>query len=292
MAAAHLEGAYLLEAHLEGAALDGAHLEGASLMDAHLEGKNMNVDDLERIHKWNSDFPPTLHPAQLNRAFFNTATELDDITLGDKQFGFVTVADVRWDGVNLANVNWTQVNILGDEFQARSRKRIGNVNEFQIAVRANRQLAVALQSQGLNEEAARFAYRAQVLYRSVLWQQILQKNVSIWQRIQKLGSFLLSSFLYILSGYGYRPGRSLISYLVVIFGFMGLYLLNSHFVAPHLSWDEALVLSVSSFHGRGFFSQNITLGDAYARLAAFEAFVGLLIEVSLIATFTQRFFTK
>jgi len=49
---------------------------------------------------------------------------------------------------------------------------------------------------------------------------------------------------------------------------------------------------VSSFHGRGFFSQNITLGDTYARLAATEAVIGLVIEISFIATFTQRFFGK
>ena len=50
------------------------------------------------------------------------------------------------------------------------------------------------------------------------------------------------------------------------------------------------MLSVSSFHGRGFFPQSITLGDTYARLAAIEAVFGLLIEISFIATFTQRFF--
>jgi hypothetical protein len=47
---------------------------------------------------------------------------------------------------------------------------------------------------------------------------------------------------------------SLIAYLVIIFGFMRLYLLIAQVTAPHLSWDEALVLSVSSFQGRGFFS--------------------------------------
>jgi hypothetical protein len=82
------------------------------------------------------------------------------------------------------------------------------------------------------------------------------------------------------------------AYLVVIFGFMGLYLLNAHGAAAHLSWDEALVLSVSSFHGRGFFLQNVALGDAFVRLAAAEAALGLLIEVSFIAIFTQRFFGK
>jgi hypothetical protein len=59
-----------------------------------------------------------------------------------------------------------------------------------------------------------------------------------------------------------------------------------------LTWDEALVLSVSSFHGRGFFLQNVTLGNPYARVAAAEAVLGLLIEISFIATFTQRFFGR
>jgi len=70
---------------------------------------------------------------------------------------------------------------------------------------------------------------------------------------------------------------------------MYLYLLNAHFATPHLRWDEALVLSVSSFHGRGFFTQDVTLGDTYARLAAVEAVIGLFVEISFIATFTKRF---
>lgn len=76
----------------------------------------------------------------------------------------------------------------------------------------------------------------------------------------------------------------MLAYLIVIFGFMGLYLLNAHFVTPHLRWDEALVLSVSSFHGRGFFSQDISLADTYARLAATEAVIGLVIEISFGAS--------
>ena len=174
--------------------------------------------------------------------------------------------------------------MLGDEHEARQTTRTGKrknsvtrLEEFEAAVRANRQLAVALREQGLDEEAARFAYRAQLLQRVVL----------LWQG--KFGPYLFSLLLDLLAGYGYRPGRSLMAYLVVIFGFMGLYLLNAHGAAAHLSWDEALILSVSSFHGRGFFLQNVALGDTFARLAAVEAVLGLLIEVSLIATFTQRY---
>jgi hypothetical protein len=57
-----------------------------------------------------------------------------------------------------------------------------------------------------------------------------------------------------------------------------------------VNWYEALVLSVSAFHGRGFFQPLQNPGDPVAILAAAEAVIGLLIEISFIATFTQRFF--
>ena len=107
-----------------------------------------------------------------------------------------------------------------------------------------------------------------------------------------LVAWLFSWLLNLISGYGYRPWRSVITYIVVICAFAGAYLLNAHFVAPHLTWDEAVVLSVSSFHGRGFFPSGISLGDTFARLAAGEAIVGLFIEIVFIATFTQRFFAR
>jgi hypothetical protein len=63
--------------------------------------------------------------------------------------------------------------ILGDELVAEQKNKPdgtmkdhqARLNEYRAAVRANRQLAVALQA--LNEEAARFAYRAQRLQRIV-----------------------------------------------------------------------------------------------------------------------------
>ncbi len=44
------------------------------------------------------------------------------------------------------------------------------------------------------------------------------------------------------------------------------------------------------FHGCGFFATAFQPGDPQAGLAALEAVFGLLIEISFIATFTQRFF--
>ncbi len=151
---------------------------------------------------------------------------------------------------------------------------------YEAAVRANRQLATALRSSGLNEHADRFAYRAQILQARVL-------------RFQgKPGRWLFSRFLDGLAGYGYRPGRSLTAYLLAILGFGIVYYLLGQVVGPHLSPLGAFIFSMTSFHGRGFFPGGIGLDDPITVLAALEAFVGLVIEVSFIATFTQRFFAR
>jgi hypothetical protein len=313
---AHLEGATLAYTHLEGTNFLDAHLEGAKLDSSHLEGKSFAADDpyWQRIRQWMPDFPATLAPANLRGAYFDAATVLNDAVLVDTQHGAVQVADARWGGVNLAVVpDWspfTERHIpLGDERVAwawkaapfseseaerkRPRKQRtqtrqdhvarqaqARLDAFQVAVRANRQLATTLRAQGMNEQADYFAYHAQVVQRAVLRQQ------RKWGRA--FGSWLLA----VVSGYGYQPVRSIIAYVVIISLFAGAYLLNGQFAAPHLSWDEALVLSISSFHGRGFFSTGITLGDTLARLAAGEAIIGLLIEITFIATFTQRFFAR
>jgi len=39
---------------------------------------------------------------------------------------------------------------------------------------------------------------------------------------KKFGQFSFSLFLALLAGYGFRPVRSLITYLIIIFGFMGV----------------------------------------------------------------------
>ena len=178
--------------------------------------------------------------------------------------------------------------MLGNEQKARQGKAISldensivtyNTYNYGDAVRANRQLAVALQSQGLNEDAARFAYRAQKLQRIVL------------RRQRKFGQYLFSGFLDLLAGYGYRPSRSVVWYLVTIFAFALTY-----FAIGHLPFfPDAFVFSLTSFHGRGFFpglGSTNTLHNPLVVIAAFEAVIGLVIEISFIATFTQRFFGR
>ena len=161
-------------------------------------------------------------------------------------------------------------------------------DEYEQAVRANRQLAVTLQGQGLNEEATRFAYRAQILQRRALGFQAGLLHANLKQRVQVLGAWLFSWFLFLLAGYGYKPGRSFLAYLLVIGAFLLLYL----HLDSHLAWYEALVVSMTAFHGRGFSPSTFSPGDPLSIASAIEAFVGLIIEVTFIATLTQRFFNR
>ncbi len=296
-AAVHLEGAVLSEAHLERAELYMAYLERADLYKAHLANASLRKAHLEGASLRNAylvyaDEPRQqksaleLLPADLRAAFFDRTTDLRNIFLGDERHGFVRFADVQWDGVNLAMVDWAAIKILGDEEKARRAVYSGknaqdvHITDYRDAVRANRQLSVALQSQGLNEEAAHFAYRAQLLQREVLK---LQKRVD---------AYLFSIFLDLLAGYGYQPVRSVISYLIVIALFSVIYFILGETAGPYFSPLGSLVFSLTSFHGRGFFPGGIPLDDPITVAAALEAIVGLTIEISFIATFTQRFFGK
>ena len=78
----------------------------------------------------------------------------------------------------------------------------------------------------------------------------------------------------------------------MITGFaLSYYLLGLSDVGPHyLTWNEAFVVSMTAFHGRGFFADQFHPGDPQALVAAFEALIGLIIEITLIATLTRRLF--
>ena len=301
IAAVHLEGAVLSETHLEKAELYMAHLEradffkahlaGASLRKAHMEGTSLRQAYLVALDEHYNDrwqdmatTIPMIPPADLRAAFFDSVTDLRNIHLGDVEHGFVRLADVHWADVNLAIIDWSLMKMLGDEGRAhavaRDKKsdKENSIESYREAVRAYRQLAVALQAQGLNEEAAHFSYRAQVLQREVVKLQ------------GKVGTYIFSLFLDTLAGYGYKPARSIFAYVLVIVCFAILYFILGHVVGPVLSPLGSLVFSVTSFHGRGFFPGGIKLDDPITVMAAVEAIIGLTIEISFIATFTQRFF--
>lgn len=275
--AAHLEGAVLLSADLRGVNLVAAHLEGSDLNLANLQYADLSEARLERA----SLSEANLEGASLESAYLDSATRLDAVALeGAKLSG------VHWGGANLAAIDWSDVRVLGEELDARRRRSVDGRRkpaaerrrQFADAVRTYRVLTSVLVDQGLEADAARFSYRANVIQRKALFVE------------RRLGSYAFSWILNSLAGYGYRPGRLLLWYIGVVGVFMGLYMLTGQVYSPHVRWDEALVLSVSSFHGRGFFPQTITLGDPFAHLAALEAVIGVFIEAGLIATLQKALF--
>jgi hypothetical protein len=141
-------------------------------------------------------------------------------------------------------------------------------------------LRAQLRAQGMSEQADRFTYRAQKLQQT---RYRLQRRYGQW---------FFSWLLYLLVGYSYRPIRSLIAYVLVILSFAAAYFALGGANGQALSWNEAIVSSMTAFHGRGFFQIAFQPGDLQAAVAAAEAVIGLLIEITLIATFTQRFFAR
>jgi hypothetical protein len=167
MAAVHLEGASLKRTRLEKAVLYKAHLERANLFRVHLLGANVVEACLQQAN---------LRQAHIQGSFLEGCILSDEGRVGP------WILNVNWERTDLAIINWSQVNMLADEYEARQKGhdhpwqdgdiyvggRDTRIGLYERAVRANRQLAVALQTQGLNELAARFAYRAQKCQRIVL----------------------------------------------------------------------------------------------------------------------------
>ena len=328
MAAMQLQHADLKGAYLEGSSLEYANLEGADLRTCHLEEVNLGVANLqgaycEQAHLERAD----LWFAHLEGAFlWNTYVQgarfyeahlegahLDRLVLADENKVGPRLVDIHWGDANLAVVDWSQIRILGEEHEARQKvgasmvspinisstmgveyeaqqkeregkvkDRQTRVSEYEVAVRANRQLALALQGQGLNEDAARFSYRAQVLHRKAMG----------LQGLPKLGQYLFSLLLAALTGYGYRMWRIIVVYALVNVLFASLYYLFGMFYAPpHLAWTQALIVSVTAFHGR-VFSSAFLPGSPQSTVTAFEAVTGLVFEGVFIAMLTQRFFGR
>jgi hypothetical protein len=267
LAGTELRGAAMWRGDLRGANLAGAHLEGVDLTEAHLEGANL-------AGAW-------LHGANLTRAYFDSATNLENIVVGGDG-GSMVVADTRWNGVNLAVFDWSRLRILGDEDLAcaadQGQGPMTPVEAWRNAARASQQVTLELRARGMNEEANHFAYRTQVLQRQTFRRMGLPA----------LGRYLFSGLLGTLCGYGYRPGRILAAYILVIVGFMFCYWI----LGPSLSLREAFVVSMTAFNGRGFFPGKFSAQDPLALVSTAEAFIGLIIELILIATITQRLFNK
>jgi hypothetical protein len=311
----NLKGVRLRRARLQGANLTRANFEDADLVNiegrdadfgfANFTGALLVSSDLTHGHFRGA----TLSHVQLRHAQLSgtglykvdlrganlTGAHMDESTVlaGAALDSCTQVADVIWNGALLAGVDWARLTMLGDEQLARtlvgpagqSIPRALRLERYEAAVRAYRQLAMALRDQGLNEDADRFAYRAQVLQRVVLRRQ--------WS----WGRWLFSWLLAALAGYGYRLSRILIAYGLVLIVFAAIFLSVGLPLAPgtHLTTLQAVMaalqMSLTAIHGRVFFEQ-LWLGSTLAWAAAVESVFGIVIEGVFVAMLIQRFFAR
>lgn len=299
---AHLEGAYLWEAHLEGANLLEAHLEGARLIEAHLEGAKLWGTHLEGANFIEASFDRT---SRLNSAHLN----------------HVSLDQVTFDNTNLTVVTWKEVRKLGDELRANRR------HEYSAAARAYRALSVTLRNQGITD-AARFHYRSEVMERKALFRETGHRlfSRSFYLAPLSFARWLVSWVLGTFMGYGDYISRLFLTYAGVVVAFAAVYLgLTYQPAAGHplavlpwprafaaVSWVrdlvsfwlvrvpaaysvastkykfDALVFSVTAFHGRGLQVQPWSQQDAVIWWAGVEAVLGLLIEALFVAAFARR----
>ena len=167
--------------------------------------------------------------------------------------------------------NWRDISFQWSNESQRLRATLRD------AVTANQRLAAELHSRGLNRVGDNFAF-------------IARRHERMLKRVEgNVSSASLDAFLEMLCGYGYRVGRVIMWYLAVVAGFTLLF----HYIVPgHLGWLTSLVLSVTSFHGRGFsgvFSSSSTIPLTVGVLAVAESVLGLIVEATFVATFVRRF---
>lgn len=325
--AAHLEGACLFRTRLDGAILAVAHFEGSDCRAAHFEGAGMDGVHLEGFtadnpptsKRWIADFSgpvgetkqvaflTPLPATSLRLAYFDAATQFKPASIGNKRTGYISIVDARLKELNLTRVDWSTVSMLGDERLAYSdftlwgtrRTLTSRIAGLKIAARASSQLAIVLSEQGMADQGTNFQYRALILQRKVMWFRIRTGKMKF------IIPFLLSWLLFILTGYGYRMWRLLLTYILVVVAFAAGYVFTSQTCTimlppdhsgilacnPKSSWINYILISVMALHGR-VFSQQFVLGSAQSILTAIEAIVGLVIEGIFIAMLTQRVFNR
>jgi uncharacterized protein YjbI with pentapeptide repeats len=267
-----LHDARLRLANLSSANLQNANLTHAHCRNASFAGANLTFASLQGARLPNAD----LRDARLVGAYLDASTVLSGVQLNDQ----TQLADIIWNNALLTRVNWEQIHFLGDEqFNVdRGAKRGSQIQGYRNAARAYSGLAGALKAQDLSIPAGRFRLRAQRLERRATR---LEGKYASWA-----GSCILDA----VAGYGERPGRSFVAYLLVVLTFAIAYFAIGLVAGPTLSPSGALIFSLTSFHGRGFFPGTLTSIDGpFPALAALEAVTGLFIELVFIATFSKRF---
>jgi uncharacterized protein YjbI with pentapeptide repeats len=272
-------GSSFRRAHLENAKLADAGLHGVNLEGAHLNGADLSHSDLSKAVLAGAD------PADPDLSADLTDANLHETDLSGVDLTGVIISGVKAlehsildKGTRLGEVRWSG-KALGKPQQFPDRdKRAG---AYRRAAQTNHEVSEMYAHMGLSSEASTYRLKE------------LQMRRGLLRNSGSYGAWLTSTLLNLLSGYGERLSRILITYLVLVFGFAAIYFLSSNFLSlgvGHLSAHDAIIESFVSFHGRGFVVTTLRSGDPMAGVTVIEAVSGLFVEAILIATFNRRFF--
>jgi len=284
---ADLSGAILERADLRNAVLRRAVLLNANLVRANLQGANLNRAKAGNANLTRADLRDAdcrdadLRGTVLVGVLMDGETNLANVLIDNQ----TKLGGINWADVRLAHLRWDHVVSLGDEPDFSHRRNWHKTPRersvmYRKAQRTYHALEVALRQQGLSTIASTYRLGERRMERKALYQE------------RRFGSWLLSTLLNVIAGYGERPRRAVFAYLGVILAFMGAYLFVSRIEGQEfqpLQLHQALILSIISFHGRGFFEPVPKVGNPISMVAALEAIVGLVIEITFIVTFTRRF---
>ena len=325
LGSANLDDAILSYGNLTNARLIGAHLHDVDLRGAQLKDANFINADLSGAFLYESHVEGTfftnarLTGCDLRRTIFTADSRLNDAKLEHASLEQAFLQDT-----NLAVVEWKDVSKLSDEIEAREAKkrtyhyeqreheiserskngarrtytymsatrirgfreyrktRQQRVDDYRAAERAYRALSARLNEQGVARDAARFQYRAEVMARNANFHR-----GGIFY-LSALGSFLLGWF----SGYGiYNIWRLLLTYVGVIAGFTAFYVVYGVVNGQPLTWSSlfsALLLSITTLHGRGFGQLTTQNSLLFSGVATFESVVGVGVEALVVAALVRR----
>jgi uncharacterized protein YjbI with pentapeptide repeats len=298
---ANLANSFAENADLRGVRAQGSDLSGAWLLGARLSGVELDANtNLLDTHlasaylcdiKWNG--------ANLGMADINglCAVEVGEEGLARARDTLARTARIRqwtrhipWLGTHEAHryqrlmqerpnryileglheaYRWEFAGLRPQQFDSR--------RPAEAAVRTHTQLAGELLSRGFTVSADVFSYRAR---RSELR---LRPRHSLRRGFHRSLGWLC--------GWGFRPGRTVFAWLLTNALFTGAYVARVPMWHNWAGLAQAVVLSITAFHGRGLAAlpsadtSDLTIGA----LSATEAVIGLVIEASFVSTFVRRF---
>ncbi len=276
MSRANFSRAQLSQLNLEGIQLNNANLNGTNLRRTQLSNSCLVRSDLSGANLYGAK----LNNVNLARALMDIKTVLDKIEFDEK----TKFLGVRWNNVSLNDIDWLQTSHIGDEptkeIIIQEKMAVKRAKYYRDAAGAYHGLVVALNDQGLSIPASNYRLREKDMEKEALWEE------------HKFCGWLFNIFLGGVAGHGEKPGRTVTWYLGIIAVFSVIYWMLTNLVhgsVKALSPLEAVILSLTCFHGRGFFTNTITIGDPVTTFAAIEAVLGLFIELVFIATFSKKF---